>query len=314
MKVKVAAVQAAPVYLDRDATIAKVGDLVSQAARQGARLVVLPEAFVPTYPDWVWRITPGAQNGLADELFALLLDQSVAVPSPATDALGLIAKRNQVHVAIGVNERDASLRSATIYNTLLWFGTDGSLLGKHRKLMPTGPERTVWGTGDGSTLLGVHETPFGRIGGLLCWENYMPLARAAVYAQGVDIWCAPTWDRGDAWVATMQHIAREGRVVVIGTAIANKTTDVPEHIPGHDELWGGPEQWICEGGAVIVGPDGDILAGPLMEKEDILVAEIDTDRIAASRRAFDVTGHYARPDVLRLSVNTTAYDAVVIEP
>jgi len=303
MRVKVAAIQASPVYLNREATIGKAGELCARAAGEGARLAVFPEAFVPTYPDWVWRMKPG--DPLGEELFAMLLDQAVRVPSAATDALGTIAKKTGLYLAIGVNERDADGRAATIYNTLLYFGPDGTLLGKHRKLMPTGPERMVWGFGDGSTLLGAPETPFGRVGGLLCWENYMPLARAALYAQGVDIWCAPTWDRGDAWLATLRHIAREGRVVVIGVAIANHTGDIPQGTPGREILWG-EDGWICEGGSAIIDPNGEVLAGPVVEREEILVAEVDTASIAASRRAFDVCGHYARPDVLRLIVDTEA--------
>ncbi len=307
MKFKVAAVQAAPVYLQREATIEKASDLAAAAASAGARLAVFPEAFVPTYPDWVWRMKPG--DPLGEELFAILLDQSVRVPSPATDAVGAIARKTKLYLAIGVNERDADGRAATIYNTLLYFGPDGTLLGKHRKLMPTSPERMVWGFGDGATLLSTHETPFGRVGGLLCWENYMPLARAAVYAQGVDIWCAPTWDRGDAWLATLRHIAREGRVVVVGVAIANHTRQIPEETPGREQLWG-TDGWICEGGSAIVDPNDEVLAGPVMEREEILMAEIDSRLIASSRRAFDVCGHYARPNVLRLSVNIRAQHAV----
>jgi nitrilase len=309
MKVKVAAVQAAPVYLDRQATIEKAGDLVADAARSGARLAVLPEAFVPTYPDWVWYLKPG--DPLVDDLYARLLDQSVAVPSAACDALGAIARKNKIYLAVGVNESDAHGRGATVYNTLLYFSDDGTLLGKHRKLMPTNAERMVWGFGDGSTLLQVHPTPFGRLGGLLCWENYMPLARTAVYAQGVDIWCAPTWDRGDAWTATLVHIAREGRVVVIGVAPANNESDIPDGVPGKGEVWPAGK-WICEGGSAIVDPWGEILAGPVMEREETLIAAIDTDAIASARRPFDVVGHYARADVLRLVVNTEANTPVAV--
>lgn len=311
MKIKVAAIQAAPVYLDRSGTIAKAGELAGRAAAAGARLAVYPEAFVPAYPDWIWRMNPG--DPLGEELYAILLEQSVAVPSPATEELGAIARDNEMHLAVGVNERDAVGRAATIYNTLLYFGPDGALLGKHRKLMPTSPERMVWGFGDGSTLLQVHDTPFGRIGGLLCWENYMPLARAALYAEGVDIWCAPTWDRGDSWLATLRHIAREGRVAVIGVAIANRTDDVPDWVPGRERLWP-PGEWICDGGSAIVDPWGEVVAGPVVAKEDVVVAEIDTGAIAASRRSLDVMGHYARPDVLRLIVNTTPAPGVAVSP
>ena len=301
MKFKVAAVQAAPVYLQREATIEKAGDLASEAANQGASLAVFPEAFVPNYPDWIWRMKP--EDPLGEELFAILVDQSVQVPSSATDALGAIARKTKLYLVIGVTERDAAGRAATVYNTLLYFGPDGTLLGKHRKLMPTFAERMVWGFGDGSTLLSTHATPFGRVGGLLCWENYMPLARAAVYDQGVDIWCAPTMDSSDAWLATLRHIAREGRVVVVGVEMAMHTRQIPAGTPGHEQLWG-TEGWIAPGGSAIVDPNGDVLAGPVREREEILVAEIDSQLFAASRRWFDVCGHYARPDVLRLHVNT----------
>lgn len=301
----VAAVQAAPVFLDRDATIDKVGALVDKAAGEGARLVVFPETFVPTYPDWVWR-TPPWEDGEA-RWFARLLDQSVVVPSADTDALAAHARRNSCYLSVGVNEREE--RGSTLYNTQLYFGPDGALLGKHRKLMPTGGERLVWGQGDGSTLP-VFETDFGRIGGLTCWENYMPLARAAMYAQGIDIYLAPTWDNGEVWVPSMQHIAREGRVYVIGVNFCMRGTDVPASIPGRDEIYGGEEDWLSEGNTVIVGPDGVILAGPLVREEGILYAEVDASRARSARRSFDPVGHYSRPDVLRLVVDTAHRETV----
>ncbi|MGH2758730.1 MAG: carbon-nitrogen hydrolase family protein, partial [Actinomycetota bacterium] len=210
-RVRAAAVQASPVFLDREATVEKACSLVDKAAADGAGLIVFPETFVPTYPDWVWRTTPF--SGHAAALFARLLDQSVVVPSSSTDALGEAAARARAYVSIGINERDE--HGSTLYNTQLYFAPDGSLAAKHRKLMPTGGERLVWGMGDGSTL-DVIDTPFGRLGGLTCWENYMPLARAALYAQGIDVYLAPTWDNSEVWVASMQHIAKEGRMFVIG--------------------------------------------------------------------------------------------------
>jgi nitrilase len=307
-KVIAAAVQAAPVFLDRDATVDKAAALIDKAARAGAQLVAFAEAFVPTYPDWVWRTTPWADG--AARWFSRLLDQSVVVPSKTTEALGAAARKANAYVAIGVNERDSA--STTLFNTYLYFGPDGTLLGKHRKLMPTGGERLVWGTGDGSTLF-VTDTPFGRLGGLTCWENYMPLARAAMYAQGIDIYLAPTWDNGDAWVPTLQHIAKEGRIFVIGINFCIRGSDVPQDIPGRDAIYGGDEDWMSRGNTAIVGPNGEILAGPLTEEEGILVAELDVDRARASRREFDVVGHYARPDVFRLAVNTRAAPAVTFE-
>src|SRR3954447_9156989 len=232
----VAAVQAAPVFLDRDATVERIGMLTKEAAGAGAKLVAFPEGFVPTYPDWVWRTNPWADG----EWYARWIDQSVDVPGDACDAMGDIARETDVYLAVPVNERD----SGTVYNTILYFGPDGSLLGKHRKLMPTGGERLVWGMGDGSTLE-VIETPFGRVGGLTCWENYMPLARYTLYAKGIEIWCAPTWDNSEGWIATLRHIALEGRVFVVGVAPLLRGANVPEGVPGRGEVWGGEDDWMC---------------------------------------------------------------------
>jgi nitrilase len=290
----VAAVQAAPVFLDREATIEKVGRLTKEAAAGDARLVAFPEAFVPTYPDWVWRTTPWADR----EWYRRLVDQAVDVPGPASDALGTIAHENNVYLAIGVNERDGG----TIYNTLLYFTPEGALAAKHRKLMPTGGERLVWGQGDGSTL-SVIDTDFGRLGGLICWENYMPLARAAMYEQGVDVYLAPTWDNSDVWVASMQHIAKEGRMYVVGVNSCIRGADVPADIPGRDEIYSDDDDdWASRGNTVIVDPYGHILAGPVTEQEGILYAEVDAATAREARREFDVVGHYSRPDVFRLDV------------
>jgi nitrilase len=304
-KVVAAAVQATPVFLDRDATVDKAGKLVKEAGSAGAGLVVFPETFVPTYPDWVWRAT--AWDGVAEQLFARLLENAVEVPSAATDAIGAAAKRAKAYVSIGVNEREPG--GSTLYNTQLTFARDGSLLGKHRKLMPTGAERLVWGMGDGSTLE-VYRTPFGVLGGLICWENYMPLARYAMYAKGVDVWVAPTWDNGEPWVATLRHIAREGRVFVIGVAELLRGSDIPDDIPGRDELWQGEDDWANDGHSAIVGPDGELLAGPLVREEGILYAELDAAKARATRHQFDPVGHYARPDVFRLHVDTERKPAV----
>jgi len=292
-KISVAAVQATPVYLDREATIDKVGRLTKEAAANDARLVAFPEAFVPSYPDWVWRTTPWADG----EWYARFADQAVDVPGPASDAIGAVAREHDVYLAIGVNERDGG----TIYNTLLYFAPDGQLAAKHRKLMPTGGERLVWGQGDGSTLA-VIDTEFGRLGGLLCWENYMPLARAAMYEQGVDVYVAPTWDNSPVWVASMQHVAKEGRMYVIGVNSCMRGSDVPDDIPGRDDIYGGDDDWASRGNTVIVNPYGEILAGPITEQEGILYADVDTDIVRQARRQFDVVGHYARPDVFKLEV------------
>jgi nitrilase len=302
----VAAVQATPVFLDREATVEKTCALVEEAADAGASLVVFPEAFVPGYPDWVWRL-PAWQDG---RFMHRLLDQAVAVPGPATDRLAEVARAAGVYLAVGVNEIDGG----TLYNTLLYFTPTGELAGRHRKLMPTGGERTVWGYGDGSTL-SVVETPFGVVGGLICWENYMPLARAAMYALGVEIYLAPTWDNSPQWVATLQHIAKEGRLYVVGVAPLLRGSDVPEDVRGdtYRTAAGDETDWMSRGHTTIVAPDGAILAGPVTDREEIVYVEIDTDQVLRQRQLFDPVGHYARPDVFTLHVDTRPQTSVTFD-
>ncbi len=303
--VKVAAVQAAPVFLDREATIDKVVALAEKAAADGAGLVVFPEAFVPGYPDWVWRTKPWDRHATA--LYARLFDQSVVCGSAATGRLASTAHRLGVWLVVGADERDRY--GSTLYNSLLFFSPQGDLASCHRKLMATGGERLVWGMGDGSTLE-VMDTSFGRLGGLTCWENYMPLARAALYAQGIDILVAPTWDNSDVWVPTLQHIAKEGRVYVIGATQCIRASDLPTDLPGRPDLYGDGDDWLSRGNSAITGPDGSILAGPLIGEEGILYAEIDGKRARTARHEFDPVGHYARSDVLRLVVDPTPRVAV----
>lgn len=292
--VTVAAVQSTPVFLDRAATTDKACGLITEAAAHGASLVVFPETFIPTYPDWIWRLPAWKDRPYVERLYR----ESVTVPGPVVDQLAASAAEAGVYVAIGVNELDGG----TIYNTLLYLDPAGELVGRHRKLMPTGGERTIWGMGDGSTL-GVVPTPFGVVGGLLCWENYMPLARAAMYAQGVDIYLAPTWDNSDTWLATLRHIAKEGRCYVIGVAPVLRGSDVPAELRG--ETYGDGDDWMSRGQSIIIAPGGEVLTGPLVEEEGILYAEIDPDLPRLERRQFDPVGHYSRPDVFRLHVDTT---------
>ncbi len=298
---KIAVVQAAPVVLDREATVSKARELIAEAGRNGARLVVFPEAFIPTYPDWVWRIPPGRHGMLADA-YAELLEQSVEIPGPVTEDLSRAARQAGVYVAMGLNERNAQASNASLYNTLLYVGPEGELLGKHRKLVPTAPERMVWAQGDGSTLE-VYDTPLGRLGGLICWENYMPLARYSLYAWGVQIYLAPTWDNGEPWLSTLRHIAKEGRVYVVGCSIAMRKQDIPDRLEFKAEYYSGVGEWINKGDSAIVGPDGKFLAGPLNAEEGILYAELDPRQMRGSKWNLDVAGHYARPDVFRLTVS-----------
>jgi nitrilase len=297
----VAAVQAAYVLMDRAATLEKVEKLLADDAVRGADLVVFPEAFVPGTPIWIdsTRIWDGDE-----QWFELLADQAVVVPSETTDRLGAAAREAGVYLVIGIDEREPT--GSTIFNTLLYFDPEGTLLGKHRKLMPTGSERTVWGMGDGSTL-DTYPTPFGRIGGLICWENYMPLARFYLYSQGVDIWVAPTLAQGDGWIATMQHIAREGRCYVVGVNPCVHVDQIPPGFPDRERVWHADSedtQWVEPGNTVIVGPSGEVLAGPARHAETVLVAELEVGKVRSARRMFDPVGHYHRPDVFRLDVDT----------
>ena len=307
---RVAAVQAAYVLMDREATIDRVAGLTAAAAHQGAQLVAFPEVFVPGTPLWI-DTQPIWDSD--EEWFGLLAENAVVIGSPACDRLAAIAAEHGVWLVIGVNEREK--HGATIYNTVLYFSPDGGLAGRHRKLMPTGAERTVWGMGDGSTL-GVVDAGAVRIGGLTCWENYMPLARFHLYAQGVDLWIAPTLAVGDGWIATMRHLARENRMFVIGVNPVLHADQVPARFPGRDRLLapGYLEQngpWLDEGNTVVVAPDGSVLAGPVRECEQTLVLDLDLRAVAAARRYLDPVGHYHRPDVFRLYVDTSPRRAVI---
>jgi nitrilase len=301
---KVAAVQAAPVFLNREATVEKACHLIATAAREGARLIVFPEAFIPAYPDWVWSI-PASEDGLLGDLYAELVDQSVTIPSDATRELCRAAREANAYVVIGVNERNAEASNASLYNTLLYIDNRGEIMGKHRKLVPTGPERLVWAQGDGSTL-DVYDTDLGRLGGLICWENYMPLARYAMYAWGTQLYVAATWDRGSSWVATLRHIALEGRMFVLGCCQALRKDDLPNRFGLKEKYYANAREWINVGDSAIVGPDGQFLVEPVRMREDILYAEVDPRRFRGPKWMFDVAGHYARPDVFQLTVNREA--------
>jgi nitrilase len=289
--VRVACVQAEPVIFDRDATIAKLGNLASEAAGGGARLVLFPETFVPAYPSnrWARELAHGS-DGAA--LWARLAQQSVEVPGPAAEAIGRAARDAGVWLAVGVNE----LERGTLYNSLLVYGPDGALALHHRKLVPTNHERLVWGQGDGRGLETV-DAGFAKVGGLICWENFMPLARFALYERGVEIYLAPTADDSEGWHDSIRHIARESRAFVLSCCVFQRASSYPPDIPLAE---GG--ELLGRGGSAIVAPDGSYLAEPLWNEEGILYADLDPTALYTARQRFDPAGHYHRPDVLTLAV------------
>lgn len=300
--VRVAVVQAAPVIMDREATVEKTRLLTLEAAGKGAKIVVFPEAFIPAYPrGMTFGANVGARSQEGRRDWARYWENSVLIPSPATDALSEAARQAAVYLAVGIIERESEGSQSTLYCTVIYFGPDGELLGKHRKLKPTASERLIWGEGDGSTLT-VIDTPYGKLGGLICWENYMPLARTAMYENGVNLYLAPTADARDVWQASMQHIALEGRCFVLACNQFVTKQMYPQDLACYAELESAPEV-MCRGGSAIISPMGEYIAGPVYGKEEILIADLDLDLIPQSRFDFDVTGHYARPDVFQLIVN-----------
>jgi len=306
MSHKVAVVQASPVVFDRERTLEKLSALAREAAQQGAQLVLFPEAFVSGYPRGLdFGAVIGSRTDAGREDFRRYWESSVDVPGPAVDHLSRIARSNSIYLVVGVIERDAG----TLYCTVLFFAPDGSFLGKHRKLMPTASERLVWGFGDGSTLP-VFATPLGKLGAVICWENYMPLMRTAMYSKGIELYCAPTADARDSWLATVRHIAVEGRCFVLSCNQFQRRRDFPTdyHSPFGDD----PDTVICRGGSCIVDPFGNFLAGPATEGEAILAAEVDLRQIIRGKYDFDVVGHYSRPDIFQLHVDERPKRAVTV--
>jgi nitrilase len=292
-------VQAEPVILDRDATVDKLVELVAETAGEGASLVVFPETFVSVYPSSIWaKALAGWGDDRAKDAFARLAEQAVAVPGEAADRIGEAAREHGVWIVTGVTEVDPE-RPGTLYNTLLYHAPDGELAQHHRKLVPTNHERLVWGQGDGGGLRAI-PTELGRIGGLICWENYMPLARFALYESGVEIYIASTADDGEAWQSTLVHIARESRAFVVSPSHFQRAAAYPDDFPLRSELEG--HDIIGRGGSAVLAPDGSYLAGPLYDAEGVLYAELDPAVLRAERQRFDPAGHYHRPDVLRLKV------------
>lgn len=309
---KLAIVQKPPVFLDKQKTIELAVTTVNEAAENGAEMVIFSETFIPGYPTWVWRLRPGGDWNLSEELHAKLLNNAVVMESNDLAPLYEAAKKHNVTIVCGIEERDSKLSQSTIYNTVIIIGPNGSLLNKHRKLMPTNPERMVWGFGDASGLK-VVDTPIGRVGTLLCWENFMPLARYALYAQGVQIYIAPTYDSGDAWIGTLQHIAREGCCWVVGCGNLLKGSDIPEDFPEKESLYPDDNEWVNPGDSIVIAPGGEIVAGPMRKEAGILYYEVDREKVSISKRAFDVTGHYSRPDIFTLHIDDKPQSPVIFE-
>jgi nitrilase len=302
---RVAVVQQPPVTLHRQKTLRRGVELIEEAAAGGAVLISFPETWLPGYPEWLWRLRPGDDYDLTSEIHERLIENSIDLKAGDLKPMQAAARRHKVTVSVGIHERDGEYSRGSLYNTVVLIGPDGTVLNRHRKLMPTNPERMVWATGDAAGLR-VIETPVGRVGGLICWENYMPLARFAVFAQGCDLYVAPTWDSGDRWLATMRHIAAEGRCWVIGAGSAMRGKDIPKDFPQRAKVFPNLEEWYNPGDSVIVNPSGSIVAGPLHEKHGILYADCDPARAAAAKRTLDVAGHYGRPDIFKLEVNREA--------
>jgi nitrilase len=302
---RVAVVQAAPVLFDTPKSLQKCADLASDAAKQGVELVVFPEAFIGGYPKGHdFGVTLGIRSPEGREEFRRLFESAVEIPGPATVQLGLVARDHAVHLVVGVVEREGG----TLFCTALIFGPDGHMLSKHRKLMPTAMERVIWGTGDGSTLP-VVTTKLGKIGSVICWENYMPLLRTALYAKGIELYCAITVDDRETWIPTVRHIALEGRCFVLSACQFLQRSDLPSGYP--TERLPVSQDVLIRGGSCIVGPLGELLAGPVYGEECVLTANLDRADLARAKFDFDVVGHYSRPDVFRLEVNERPMKSVV---
>jgi nitrilase len=300
--VLVAVVQRPPVLLDREATLEAAVQHLHEAADAGARLIVFPETYVPGYPVWIWRLRPEDDFALTSAIHRELVANSVDLMADDLRVLRDAAASRSVVVVCGVHEREGEFSRATLYNTVVVIGGDGEIVNRHRKMMPTNPERMVWGQGDASGLR-VSDTAVGRVGSLICWENYMPLARFALYADGVEIYVAGTWDEGETWISTMRHIAAEGRCWVVGAGCSLRGSDIPADFPGRAQLFPDPDEWLNPGDSVVAAPGGELVAGPLHQEHRLLLAEVEPARVAAAHRTLDVAGHYSRNDIFRLSID-----------
>jgi nitrilase len=296
---KIAAAQLSPVFLNKEQTVDKACEAIREAGNDGIKLLVFPEAFISGYPDWTWLI-PNSRTEELNELYGKLVENAVSAYGDTAAKLCKAAGEANVNVVMGMNEVNAEASGATLYNSLLFISSEGEVMGRHRKLIPTGGERLIWGQGDGSTLK-TYDTGAGKIGGLICWENYMPLARNAMYENGTQILAAPTWDKSPNWLQSMQHNAREGGMFVVSTCMALKKEDIPDKYV-FKKLYPADREWLSPGNSCIIAPNGKILAGPLESEKGIITADIDLSEIIRAKRMFDAAGHYARRDVFSFSV------------
>ena len=309
---KIAIVQRAPAFLDRAACLAAAVAGVAEARAAGAELVIFPEACIPGYPAWIWRLRPGGDMAFADQLHRVLLENAVDLSRDHIKPLRDAAREHGITVVCGMHEREGTASRGTLYNTVVTIGPGGTLLNRHRKVMPTNPERMVWGQGDATGIRTV-DSACGRIGALICWESYMPLVRFALYAQGIDLYIAPTYDSGDRWVASMQHIAKEAGCWVAGSGVAFRGRDIRGAAPGLEALYPDPDEWINAGDSTVVSPSGAVVAGPMRKEQGILYADIDVAKSADARRTLDVVGHYSRPDLFTLHVRGSPLASVEVD-
>lgn len=306
---KIAVIQKPSEFLDKQRSVSLAVTCIETAAQNGAELAVFTEAFIPGYPAWLWRLRPGMDWNTSEALYQRLLGNAVDLSSDDLQPIYQAARQHRINVVCGINERDSKLSRSTLYNSYVTITPEAGLISVHRKLMPTNPERMVWGFGDASGLK-VTDTSVGRIGALICWENFMPLARYALYAQGIELYIAPTYDSGDDWIGSLQHIAREGRCYVIGCGNLLRGADVPDDLPEKAVLYPDNEEWVNPGDSLVIAPGGQILEGPLHREEGMLYCDIDTEKVAAARRALDVAGHYSRPDIFTLQVDNRPQSSI----
>jgi nitrilase len=302
---RIAAVQQSPVIYDLKGCLERATEIVERAASEGIEMLVFPEAWFPGYPDHAWVLSATNDIAAINTLHVRLFRNSVDLSRDGLAPLREAARKHGIVIVACINERASNQSASTIYNTAVTIDADGQILNVHRKCMPTNVERTVWGFGDGQGVR-VVDTAVGRVGVLLCWENLMPLARAAIYAQNVEIYCAPAADPGESWLASMQHIAREGGAWVIGVDPTIEDDDFPADFPARDKIAPGKGNWLHPGNGIICSPSGLVVAGPMRRQKGFLSADIDLEEVQIARRVFDVVGHYSRPDIYQLTVDKSA--------